>query len=262
MTTDILQTIMAHKRRLTAARRVALPEARLEALAAAQPPARSLAAALRRARPAAIIAEFKRRSPSCGWISRGARVEPVVAQYASGGAAALSILTDEAYFGGTPADLQAARAATGLPILCKDFILSPYQLLEARAAGADAVLLIAAALSRPTCRRLAQKARELGMEVLLELHDAREADYLEISPDMVGVNNRHLGSLHTDSRHALQLIGLLPEGLVRVAESGIRTPAELRRLQQAGYDAFLIGTALMRSAAPQALLRQLIQPTP
>lgn len=257
MSTDILTTIMQHKRLEVAAQQARIPARRLEQAIAQQPATRSMSRSLRAAR-AGIIAEFKRRSPSRGWICREAKVADIIPQYAQGGAAALSVLTDKEFFGGSLDDLREARSLCQLPILRKDFICTEYQLLEARAAGADAVLLIAAVLTPAVCCRLTAQAHDLGLEVLLELHDASEVACLEAGPDMVGVNNRHLGTFHTDVNHALTLTGKLPEKSLKVAESGITTAAELQHLKQAGFDGFLIGSALMDAPQPQLQLQKLL----
>lgn len=257
MSTDILTTIMQHKRLEVAAQQARIPARRLEQAIAQQPATRSMSRSLRAAR-AGIIAEFKRRSPSRGWICREAKVADIIPQYAQGGAAALSVLTDKEFFGGSLDDLREARSLCQLPILRKDFICTEYQLLEARAAGADAVLLIAAVLTPAVCCRLTAQAHDLGLEVLLELHDASEVACLEAGPDMVGVNNRHLGTFHTDVNHALTLAGKLPEKSLKVAESGITTAAELQHQKQAGFDGFLIGSALMDAPQPQLQLQKLL----
>lgn len=257
MATDILTTIMQHKRLEVAAQQARIPARRLEQAIAQQPATRSMSRSLRAAR-AGIIAEFKRRSPSRDWICREAKVADIIPQYAQGGAAALSVLTDKKFFGGSLDDLRQARSLCQLPILRKDFICTEYQLLEARAAGADAVLLIAAVLTPAVCCRLTAQAHDLGLEVLLELHDASEVACLEAGPDMVGVNNRHLGTFHTDVSHALTLAGELPEKSLKVAESGITTAAELQHLKQAGFDGFLIGSALMDAPQPQLQLQKLL----
>lgn len=181
MATDILTTIMQHKRLEVAAQQARIPARRLEQTIAQQPATRSMSRSLRKARTG-IIAEFKRRSPSRGWICREAKVADIIPQYAQGGATALSVLTDKKFFGGSLDDLRQARSLCQLPILRKDFICTEYQLLEARAAGADAVLLIAAVLTPAVCCRLTAQAHDLGLEVLLELHDASEVACLEAGP--------------------------------------------------------------------------------
>lgn len=200
--TDILTTIVAHKRREIEMQQEAVSFSHLEHLISTYhaPPRRSLRQALLES-STGIIAEFKRKSPSKGWISRHAEAETVATGYTRAGAAALSVLTDEFFFGGNLSDIKAIRPHTDLPILRKDFILSEYQLYQARAIQADAVLLIAAVLSRKECRQLTRKAHELGLEVLLEIHSEHELEYLEEEVDLAGINNRHLGSFTTDVEH-------------------------------------------------------------
>ena len=268
MEQDILTTIIAHKRKEVEAQKRLLPPEQLAEIAErciGQLSGRSLKRALADS-PTGIIAEFKRRSPSKGWINRGAQPTDVVPQYDAAGAAALSILTDEAFFAGTLDDFTAARALTTLPLLRKDFVIDPYQLLQARAAGADAVLLIAACLERAQCADLAAEAHRLGLEVLLELHSPAELDYLDCAPDLVGVNNRSLGTFHTDAAHALTLADALAqatEGMpcrpLLVAESGIHDPGTACRLRQCGYRGLLIGERLMRGNCPGEELRAFIE---
>ncbi len=211
------------------------------------------------ARPGlSLIAEFKRRSPSAGEISGSAVVAEKVGAYARGGAAALSILTDEAHFGGSLDDLRAARASSGLPILRKDFIVDPYQLYEAAANGADAVLLIARALEEVTLRSLFEEAGALGLDCLVEVHDANELERaLGLGAEVIGINNRDLDSGRVDLATTYELIPDLPTGRTIVAESGISTRAQLAELERAGIDAVLIGGALMQAADPEAKAREL-----
>ncbi|MCC8071764.1 MAG: indole-3-glycerol phosphate synthase TrpC [Bacteroidales bacterium] len=208
--------------------------------------------------PCAIIAEFKRRSPSRGDIAPGTLVTPQVQAYEAGGAAACSILTDTPFFGGALSDLQVARQAVTLPLLRKDFIIDALQIAQAAHAGADAVLLIASLLSAREIASFTDFAHRMGLEVLLEIHDASELKKVYPEADMIGVNNRNLTNFDTTIDTALELVERLPEGIVRVAESGIHTPQDLRRLRDAGFDAFLIGEALMRAADPTALLQEMI----
>lgn len=218
------------------------------------------------ASPSGIIAEFKRRSPSKGWIKQEAQAEEIPPAYAGAGAAALSILTDEKFFGGSLRDLRTARPLVNRPILRKEFIIDEYQLLQTRVAGADAVLLIAACLHKEECAALASRARELGLEVLLELHDESELDYLTANVDMVGINNRHLGSFATDVQHSFTLaatlraqIASLPQAPVLVSESGISSPDTVKQLRDAGFRGFLIGETFMKTEAPGDTLRHFIQ---
>ena len=205
-----------------------------------------------------IIAEFKRRSPSKGWIHPDIEPEQVVPLYAEGGAAALSILTDEKYFGGSLDFVRKARPLVNLPILRKDFIVDEYQLFEARLAGADAVLLIAADLKPTEFRSLLATAHELGLEVLLEVHDERELDYVVPEVDMLGVNNRHLGTFHTDVEQSFAIARRLPQEFLLVSESGISRPDTVVRLRAAGFRGFLIGETFMREAEPGQALKEFI----
>jgi indole-3-glycerol phosphate synthase len=206
-----------------------------------------------------IIAEHKRRSPSAGPIGRGAGVAEVAAAYERGGAAAMSILTEERNFGGGLADIEAARAACpGLPIIRKDFVVDVYQLREAVAAGADAVLLIVAALDQPRLVSLHSEAGALGLDVVVEVHDRDELDRaLDLSPAIVGVNNRDLRDFSVDVGRTLELAPEIPASTVVVSESGLDSAEQLGRLRAAGIHAVLIGETLMRAADPAAVLRDL-----
>lgn len=219
-----------------------------------------------------IIAEFKRKSPSKGWIHADARPEDVVPVYAAGGASALSILTDEKYFGGQLEFVRQMRPLVGeTPILRKEFIIDPYQLYEARLYGADAVLLIAADLEPALYAQLGQLAHELGLEVLLEVHNPAELTYLKnFIPDMLGVNNRSLGTFHTDVQHSYDIarqmqaavadLGLQPdEQPLLISESGISHPDTVRSLREVGFRGFLIGECFMKESNPGAALTEFIQ---
>lgn len=206
-----------------------------------------------------IISEFKRKSPSKGWIHEDALVEDVVPLYSANGAAAISILTDEKYFGGNLRFIQTVRDRVATPILRKDFIIDEYQLFQARLVGADAVLLIAACLTQNECRSLAHTAHELGLETLLEVHSERELEYVGDCIDMVGVNNRNLGTFHTDVQNSFRLAECLPKDYVLVSESGIDSAATIRELRSVGFRGFLIGEALMKTANPGETLAQLIK---
>lgn len=259
---DILSQIIANKRFEIDIRKRIIPQEQFEeALLDGMPrPTHSMRRALAES-PTGIIAEFKRRSPSKGWIAREADPAHVVPDYARAGAAALSVLTDEKFFGGTVRDLRAVRPLTDLPILRKDFIIDAYQLYEARIIGADAVLLIAAALSPDQCRELADVAHRLGLEVLLELHTADELRHICPEVDMIGINNRHLGSFSTDPEHSLRMAGLLLAGddVVRISESGLSDPATIHRLRRAGYRGFLIGETFMRASRPGEALASFLR---
>lgn len=255
---DILEEIIAHKRIEIAEQEKAVSIAFLEKQIEGNRPCRSLKQSIL-ASPTGIIAEFKRRSPSKGWIHQDANAGKIPAQYQQAGAAALSILTDETYFGGSLKDIRAARPTVVLPILRKDFIISYYQLLQAKAVQADAVLLIAAALTPQECFTLARQAHELDLEVLLELHTEQELDYICDEVDVIGINNRDLGTFHTDATHSLSIAGKLPSGKVRISESGISQPDTIRLLHEAGFDGFLIGETFMKTPHPGETLYHFIQ---
>lgn len=212
-----------------------------------------------------IISEFKRRSPSKGWINEAAQAEEIPASYEAAGAAALSILTDEKFFGGTLRDIRTARPLVRIPILRKDFIIDEYQLLQACIVGADAVLLIASCLSPEQCSTLTAQAHELGLEVLLEIHSPSELSYINKEVDMVGVNNRNLGSFVTDVENSFRIARQLresthgPASPLLVSESGISDPETICRLRAAGFRGFLIGETFMKTANPGETLKEFIQ---
>lgn len=210
---------------------------------------RGFAAALRRPAEVRLLAEVKRRSPSAGDIRPGADPAEVARAYVQGGAAALSVLTDRDYFGGDLAFLRAVRGAVDVPVIRKDFLIHPVQVWEARAAGADAVLLIARILEQSMLEELHGLARELGMDVLVEAHTEAELDRaLDAGATLVGVNNRDLDTFVTDLELSLRLASRVPAAITYVAESGIRTAADVDRLGAAGVDAILVGESLMRQA--------------
>jgi indole-3-glycerol phosphate synthase len=262
----ILDDILARTRTDLEERKARRPLADLEKEIAARtaPPVRSLAAALRRPGQVACIAEIKRRSPSAGWIREGADAADVARRYAAAGAAAISVLTDAPFFGGSPDDLRAARAAvevSGTPILRKDFVIDRYQVAEARQIGADAVLLIVAALADATLAELSAAARDYGLEALVEAHDAAEAARaVAAGATVIGVNNRDLRTFTVDRDLALRLRAEIPRDRLLVAESGIRDAADVARLRAGGVDAMLVGETLMRAPDPGAALRVLLAP--
>lgn len=246
-TTDILHDIIATKR------------AELEQLTAKKPSMRQ--ALLGSA--SGIIAEFKRRSPSKGWIRQEGRPDVIPLSYQQHGAAALSILTDQQYFGGHDDFIRTARqSGVTLPILYKNFVVSEVQLYQALLCGASAVLLIAACLSRQACKELLDKAHALGLEVLLEMHSEAELAYAELGPDLCGINNRNLGSFHTDVENSYRLAERLRAvcgaGSVLVSESGISDPRTVRELRQAGFRGFLIGETFMKAPDPGEALGDFI----
>jgi indole-3-glycerol phosphate synthase len=197
-----------------------------------------------------IIAEFKRKSPSRGIINADVTIEEVTTGYFRSGASALSILTDQMYFGGSESDLTRARELNSIPILRKDFILDEYQIIEARAMGADAILLIAAVLSPVQVLHLARFARSLEMQVLLELHGRSELDRMCEYVDMVGVNNRDLNTFEVDMEVSIELAGEIPADFVRISESGITSPLVVKKLRSSGFQGFLIGENFMRAPDP------------
>ena len=255
---DILQEIVATKRAEVDRRK---RETDLQALYRQAETPRTTRHSLRealRSSSTGIISEFKRRSPSKGWINREADVQSVVRAYQQAGATALSVLTDTPYFGGTDDDLRAARQACSLPILRKDFTIDEFQLIESRAIGADAVLLIAAALTREQCRRFAEIAHQLELEVLLEIHDQSELDYYSEYIDVLGVNNRNLGSFHTDVANSFRLIEQMPQEATPISESGISNPDTVKELRAIGFKGFLIGENFMKTEAPGDSLKSFI----
>jgi len=254
----MMEQLIAGAREGVGARRRDLPQADLEARLAERREDRPFSEAL--VRPGlSLIAEFKRRSPSAGALAPdSADVATQVGAYERGGAAALSVLTDEAHFGGSLADLRAARAACELPILRKDFIVDPYQLYEAAVNGADAVLLIVAALGDEDLRSLHREARSIDLDCLVEVHDAGELERaLEAGAEVVGINNRNLDDMSVDIATTYELMPNVPAGKTVVAESGISGRDELEELDRVGVDAVLIGGALMTAPDPEAKVREL-----
>ncbi len=206
-----------------------------------------------------IIAEFKRKSPSKGWINEAATADKVPISYQENGAAAISILTDYHYFGGSNAFIRTANATkVKIPILYKNFIVDEYQIYQAKICGASAILLIAACLTKEQCRQFIAKAHELELEVLLEMHNEEETEYAELEPDMYGINNRNLGTFETDVNNSFQLIERLPAEGVKVSESGISDPDTIRQLRACGYKGFLIGETFMKEADPGLALKNFI----
>ena len=258
---DILEEIVAHKRIEVAEQKEQTPPRKLyaevERIMSEGVTKRSLSQALTE-NDFGIIAEFKRKSPSKGWIKEDGKPEIIPLSYEQNGAAALSILTDETYFGGSLDYIRKARPLVNLPILRKDFIIDEYQLFQARHIGADAVLLIAADLSKQEVRSLTALAHELRLEVLLELHSEHELDYAEIDVDAVGVNNRNLGTFVTDVQNSFRLATRLPQDRVLVSESGISNPDTIRLLREAGYRGFLIGETFMKTDNPGEALKNFI----
>ena len=239
MAKDILEEIIENKQR------------EIEALKGSKP---SMRQALLES-GTGIIAEFKRRSPSKGWIKEDGQPNIIPLSYQQNGAAALSILTDERFFGGCDDFIREARkSGVSLPILYKNFVVDEIQLYQAALCGASAVLLIAACLTKERCKELLDKAHSLGLEVLLEMHSEPELEYAALEPDMCGINNRNLGSFVTDVENSFRLAAQLPANAVKVSESGISNPETIATLRQAGFRGFLIGESFMKTPDPgQAL---------
>jgi indole-3-glycerol phosphate synthase len=252
---NALDPILEATRAEVERRRTRLP---VEGLPAREGPVRPFTQALADGPDISLIAEHKRRSPSAGTIREGASIEDVVCAYERGGARALSVLTDGPSFGGSLDDLRAARAASALPVLRKDFIVDRYQLHESFAAGADAILLIVAALGPEQLAELHEEARSLGLAALVEVHDEDELlTAATVGPDLIGINNRDLTTLGVDVERTYQLLPGVPAGATVVSESGLRDREQLERLSAAGVDAVLIGESLMRAPDPEAACSRL-----
>lgn len=262
---DILEEIVAHKRVEVEQFKQLVPPQQLyrevEQLIAAEEVL--VRPSMRRAlldSPHGIIAEFKRRSPSKGWIKEEGRADIIPLSYQQHGAAALSILTDTAYFGGADDFIRTARkSGVTIPIIYKNFVIDEYQLFQARHCGASAVLLIAADLSVKECRTLLTTAHELGLEVLLEMHGEEELAYADLEPDMYGINNRNLGSFITDVQNSFRMAARLPQDGCKVSESGISHPDTVKALRLAGFNGFLIGENFMKTEEPGPALKAFLE---
>lgn len=256
----ILDQIIAQKRIEVAQRKEATPIAVLEQMPDFKRIGLSARDAVQEFRSSGIIAEFKRKSPSKGVINDKADVAETTQGYVRAGAAVLSVLTDEPFFGGTPADLQAARLANpSTPILRKDFVIDRYQLLEAKAWGADVVLLIASCLTPDEVADLSLQAHDLSLQVLLEVHDEEELDRsFNVNVDLVGVNNRNLKTFTTSIDTSLRLVERIPDTVAKITESGLHDADTMLTLFRAGFDGFLIGEAFMKTADPAAALQHIV----
>jgi indole-3-glycerol phosphate synthase len=255
----VLDAIVAAARRIVEVRRQTIAESALERSVSVDFQRGRFAQALREAPTPRIVAECKRRSPSRGVLRPDYDPSTLARAYEASGAAAISVLTEPTFFDGAPGDLQQARAAVALPILRKDFIVDRYQLLEARAWGADAVLLIVAALQQAELRTLVREADRLSLDAIVEVHDETEMRRaVDAGASIIGVNHRDLRTLTVDSSVSERLIESLPGEVIAVAESGIRTGGDVARLSALGYDAFLVGEHLMTAPSPAAALRELI----
>ena len=258
---DILEEIVAHKRIEVERFKEQLSEREIHRLV--EPLLESAVVSMAQAlttSDSGIIAEFKRKSPSKGWIKEEGKADVIPLSYQQNGATALSILTDEKYFGGCDDFIRTARTSgVTIPVLYKNFVIDEYQLFQARLCGASAVLLIAADLTKVECKSLLSTAHELGLEVLLEMHSEPELEYAELKPDMCGINNRNLGSFVTDVQNSFRLAELLPKDAVKVSESGISNRNTVRTLRAAGFRGFLIGENFMKTANPGFALNGFIQ---
>ena len=253
----ILERIVAAKREEIAGAKARFSLDNLQASSRSAPAVRDFVGALRAKCPA-VIAEIKKASPSRGVLRPDYRPAEIARSYERAGAACLSVLTDREFFQGSSDDLRAARAACALPVLRKDFVIDPYQVVESRAMGADCILLIAACLSRAQMVELEAAARSLGMAVLIEVHDAAELEAaLSLDTSLIGVNNRDLRTFTTRLETTLELLPRLPAGRLLVTESGILSAADVQRLRSAGVQAFLVGEAFMRAPDPGAALLEL-----
>lgn len=258
---DVLDEIVANKRIEVARFKEQLPASvlypKVEALLDAPVP--SMSQALLNS-SSGIISEFKRKSPSKGWIKEEGRADVIPLSYQQNGASAISILTDEKYFGGCDDFiLTAHKSGVTIPIIYKNFVIDEYQLYQARLCGASAVLLIAADISLNDCKALLRKAHELGLEVLLEMHHEHELDYAALEPDMYGINNRNLGTFITSVDNSFKMAELLPRDACKVSESGISNVQVIKDLREVGYRGFLIGECFMKTENPGASLGEFVR---
>lgn len=254
---DILSEIILHKRTEIEAQKRSVPLLQMMENIPENVPTRSMCDALVNS-STGIIAEFKRKSPSKKWINKAAEIQQIIPAYEAAGASAISVLTDEEFFGGTLRDLRTARSLTSLPIIRKDFIIDEYQLYQAKITGADAVLLIASALNIEQFNELLEKAHQLNLEVLLEIHQESELPYISEKVDMIGINNRNLGTFHTQVENSFRLAKQLPEDTIWVSESGISQPHIVQELRSAGFNGFLIGETFMKEPLPGDALKSFI----
>lgn len=257
---NILEKIVESKKAEVAHKKKTIPVAHLKKYRSYQRKCISLKSALLKAGSSGIIAEFKQKSPSKGEINFGAKVEEVTKGYTNAGVAGISVLTDYEYFGGTLANLASAREVNPeTPILRKDFMIDTYQVVEAKAFGADVILLIAACLQQEQAERLAKKAKSLGMEVLMEVHNAEELKVVNDFVDLVGVNNRNLKIFEVDVETSVKLAELIPERFVKISESGLADAETIRKLKEHGFKGFLIGETFMKTENPGETCRKLIE---
>jgi indole-3-glycerol phosphate synthase len=257
---NILEKIVETKKAEIARQKKVMPVAQLKNFPGYQRKCNSLKAALLKHNSSGIIAEFKQKSPSKGEINFGVKAEEVTKGYADAGAAGLSVLTDYEYFGGTLANLSKAREVNPeIPILRKDFMIDTYQIVEAKAFGADVILLIAACLEKEQAETLAKKAKSLGMQVLMEVHNAEELKKVNDFVDMVGVNNRNLKTFEVDVKMSVKLAEFIPERFVKISESGLAGAETIHYLRNYGFKGFLIGETFMKTENPGEACRKLIE---
>lgn len=258
---NILDRIVAHKRQEVEKRKNLVPVKELEQSPYFTRDGYSLIKNLQNQKKSGVIAEFKRKSPSKDIINQDAKVEEVTAAYTQYGASGLSVLTDEHFFGGSNTDLQTARKTNEIPILRKDFIIDEYQILEAKAIGADVILLIAECLSVEEVDTFTQFAKNLGLEVLLEMHSAQQLDKISAHSEIIGINNRDLTTFKVDIDRSIQLANKLPKNLVKIAESGINDPQTVVKMRKAGFQGFLMGEHFMKQAHPGEAFRKFVAAT-
>lgn len=247
---NILNKIVNYKKKEVVSANLMIPYSELEQMTFFHRPTLKLTDFLLDVDRTGIIAEFKRKSPSKGIINDHSSVEEVTRGYVSNGASALSILTDSNFFGGSVEDLIIARKVNHVPILRKEFIIDEYQIYEAKAIGADAILLIAAILEKKQAKRFAKKAKDLGLQVLMELHDESELDILNEYLDVVGVNNRNLKTFIVDLKHSVQLAEKIPDNFIKISESGISSKDDINFLRKHGFKGFLMGENFMKNENP------------
>lgn len=254
----ILDQIIADKKREVALKKSIISIQQLERSNLFEKQTTSLSGHIKKS--AGIIAEHKRRSPSKAVINDSFSVEEVVKGYEKGGASGISVLTDAKYFGGSLEDLQLARAAVSLPLLRKEFIVDTYQIVEAKSHGADAILLIAAVLTREEIRQLSQFAQSLSLEVLLEIHNHEELEKAMMpSLDLIGVNNRNLKTFETSLTNSFELAAAIPDDFIKISESGINTPEDIQKLKKYGFEGFLVGESFMKTDNPGVALEKFIK---
>ena len=255
---NILEKIVAHKKKEVTERKLLYPSALLKKSVFYNSETVSLSKYLKRKDKSGIIAEIKRHSPSKGYINKYVNVERTSIGYMQAGASALSVLTDTEFFKGTSEDLKTARKFNFCPILRKDFIVDEYQIIESKSIGADAVLLIAAVLTKQEIEKLVDLAHFLGLEVLLEIHDEDELEKIYSGVDIVGVNNRNLKTLKIDINTSFRFADLIPSNFLKISESGIEDPTTINELKACGYNGFLIGSHFMKQSRPEEACKEFI----